>query len=72
MLKDIINYLNSAKIQGNAYDEKVTDKGGSPTYLVLVLKDGSVINIQSAVRDKVTKFSDGSTEIAKLHNLYIL
>ncbi|MBU3217258.1 hypothetical protein [Clostridium estertheticum] len=28
MLKDVINYLNSAKIQGNAYDKKVTNKGG--------------------------------------------
>lgn len=65
VLKDVINYLNSAKIQGNAYDEKVTYKGGSPTYLILTLKDGSVINIQSAVRDKVTKFPDGSTETAK-------
>lgn len=67
VLKDVINHLNSGKIQGNAYDEKVTDKGGSPTYLILTLKDGSVINIKSAVRDKVTKFPDGSTEIAKLN-----
>ncbi|MBU3072444.1 hypothetical protein [Clostridium estertheticum] len=57
MVKDIINYLNSNKIQGNAYDEKVTDKGGS------------VISIQSAVRDKVTKFPDGSTDRVKLYIL---
>jgi len=65
VLKDVINYLNSAKIQGNA-DEKITYKGGSPTYLILTLKDGSVINIKSAVKDKVTTLLDGSTEIAKL------
>jgi len=65
VLKDVINYLNSAKIQGNA-DEKVNQKGGSPTYLIVVLKDGSVIYIKSAVEDKVTKYPDGSTEIAKL------
>ena len=65
VLKDVINYLNSAKIQGNA-DEKITDKGGSPTLLILELKDGSVINIKSAVGDKVTNLPDGSTETAKL------
>jgi len=64
VLKDVINYLNSAKIQGNA-DEKITDKGGSPTLLILGLKDGSVINIKSAVGDKVTNLPDGSTETAK-------
>ena len=65
ILEDVIKYLNLGKVQGYS-DEKVTNKGGSPTLLILVLKDGSVINIQSAVRDKVTKFPDGSTEIAKL------
>jgi hypothetical protein len=65
VLKDVINYLNSAKLQGNA-DEKITYKGGSPTYLILELKDGSIINIKSAVTDKVSTLPDGSTERAKL------
>lgn len=65
MLKDIIKYLNSAKIQGNA-DEKVDKKGGSPTYLILELKDGSDIKIKSAIEGKVTKFSNGSTETSQI------
>jgi hypothetical protein len=65
MIKDVINYLNSAKIQGNA-DEKITYKSSLPTFLILALKDVSVIKIKSAVRDKVTNLPDGSTERAKL------
>ncbi|MFL0248278.1 hypothetical protein [Candidatus Clostridium stratigraminis] len=64
ILKDVISQLNSAKFQGNA-DEKVVNKGGSPTFLVLELKDGSIIQIKSAVEGKVTKLSDGSTEISQ-------
>jgi hypothetical protein len=64
ILKDVIQYLNSAKIQGNA-DEKVTNKGGSPTYLILELKDGSDIRIKSAVGGKVTKLSNGSIETSQ-------
>jgi hypothetical protein len=63
-LKDVIDQLNSAKVQGYA-DEKVTRKGGSPTFLILELKDGSVIQIKSAVGGKVTKLSNGSTLISQ-------
>jgi hypothetical protein len=63
-LKDIISQLNSAKVQGYA-EEKVTNKGSSPTLLILELKDGSVIKVKSAVGGKVTKFSDGSTETSQ-------
>lgn len=63
-IKDIISYLNSDKVQGNA-DEKVTNKGSSPMLLILELKDGSIIQIKSAVGSKVTKLSDSSTEISQ-------
>ena len=65
VLKDVIKYLNSAKIQGNAYEQKINMKGGSLPYLILALKDGSSIDIEYAIRDTVTKFPDGSTETAK-------
>lgn len=64
IIKDIIRYLNSGKVQGNA-DEKVTSKGGSPNFLIVELKDSSVIKIKSAVGGKVTKLKDGSTEISQ-------
>lgn len=64
ILNDVIKYLNSAKIQENA-DEKVTNKGGSAIYLILELKDGSDIEIKSAVGGKVTKFSNSSTETSQ-------
>lgn len=66
IIEDVIKYLNSAKVQGNA-DETVTNKGGwSPTLLILQNKDGSIIQIESAVHEKITKFPDGSTEYAGL------
>ncbi len=64
VIEDVIRYLSSGKVQGNA-DEKVIRKGGSPTFLILELKDGSFIQIKSAVGGKVIKLSDGSSEIAQ-------
>jgi len=61
VIKDVIYYLNSAKIQGNNYKELVGNKGGSPTFLILVLKDGSVIQITDAVRQTTIKGSTGAT-----------
>ena len=59
-------YLNTAKVQGNA-DETVTNKGGgSPTLLILKNKDGSIIQIESAVEIKTTKISDTLTERAQV------
>ncbi|WP_297417994.1 hypothetical protein [Clostridium sp.] len=63
-LKDIISQLNSAKVQGDV-EENVTNKGSSPTLLILELKDGSVIQVKPAVGGKVTKLSDGSTETSQ-------
>ena len=63
-LKDIISQLNSGEVQGYA-EEKVTNKGSSPTLLILELKDGSVIQVKSTVGGKVTKLSDGSTETSQ-------
>lgn len=61
IIRDVISSLNSGKVQGSA-DEKITNKGGSPPFLILEPKDGSVIRIKAAVGGKVTKFADGSTE----------
>jgi sRNA-binding carbon storage regulator CsrA len=62
IIEDVIKYLNSAKVQGNA-DEIVTNKGGgSPTLLILVNKDGSTIQIGAAVKSKITKLSNTLTE----------
>lgn len=65
VIKDVVHYLNSDKIQGNAYKQIVNYKGGSPQYLILVLKDESVIEIKYAIHDTVKKNLDGSTETAK-------
>ena len=64
MIKDVVHYLNSAKIQGNKYKELVGNKGGS-TFLILALKNGSIIEIKYAIHDTVKKNLDGLTEIAK-------
>lgn len=61
ILTNVIKCLNSSKIQGNS-DEEVNIKGGSPTCLILELKDGSIIQIKAAVGFKVTKFPDGSSK----------
>jgi len=66
IVKDIVSYLNSGKVQGDA-DEKVTNKGNSPTLLILELKDGSIIQIKSAVGGKVSNLSNGSTEISQFN-----
>ena len=65
VIKDVIHYLNSAKIQGNEYKQIIANKGSELPYLILTLKDGSVIDIEYAIHDTVKKNSDGSTERAK-------
>lgn len=65
VIKDVVHYLNSAKIQGNAYKQIVNNKGGSPQYLILALKDGSVIEIKYAIQDTIKKNIDGSTDRMK-------
>lgn len=65
VIKEVVHYLNSAKIQGNAYKQIVNDKGGSPPCLIIALKDGSVIEINYAIHDTVKKNLDGSTDAAK-------
>ena len=65
VIKDVVHYLNSAKIQGNAYKELVSNKGGSDPYLILALKNGSIIEIKYAIHDTVKKNLDGSTDRAK-------
>ena len=64
IIKDIVNYLNQGKVQGNA-DEKISNKGSSPTILFLEFNNGSVIQIKSAVGARITKLNNGSTEIAQ-------
>jgi hypothetical protein len=51
IVRNIIGDLNSGKVQGNT-DEKVVRKGGTPTMLILKLKDGSVIQVKCAVQGK--------------------
>lgn len=66
IVKDIVSYLNSGKVQGDA-EERVTNKGNSPTLLILEFKDGSTIQIKSAVGSEVKKLSNGSTEISQFN-----
>lgn len=62
IIENVIKYLNSAKNQGNA-DEIVTNKGGgSPTLLILINKDGSIIQISDSLKSKITKISNTLTE----------
>ena len=63
VIKDVVYYLNSAKIQGNDYEELAGNKGGSPTFLILALKDGSVIQITDALRQTAIKGSTGARTI---------
>ncbi|MDP4146053.1 MAG: hypothetical protein Q8936_16445 [Bacillota bacterium] len=65
LLKDIVNSLNTGKVQGEA-DERISNKGSSPTVLILELKNGSIIQIKAAVENKTTKLSHGSTEVSQI------
>ena len=63
ILKDIINHLNSDKVQGYA-DVKVVSKGISPAALSIEINDGSIIGIEAAVGEKEIKFPNGTTKIS--------
>lgn len=61
-IKDILKYLRIGKLQGYS-DEKVISKGGSPAYLNLKLKNGSIIQIETAKGGKITKLNNGVTAV---------
>lgn len=65
-IKDIIKYLHSGRIQGYA-DEKVTQKGSSPAYLFIELKNKAIISIKKAVGGKVQKFQNGGMMITQFN-----
>jgi hypothetical protein len=62
ILKNIIDKLNSAKMQGIAEEKGVTNKGQSPTIIIFQLKDGSEIQIKSALKGEITKLKDGTIQ----------
>lgn len=61
MINNILNWLKYAKVMSiNKGD--ITYHGGTPTYLIIELKDGSKIQLQSSVDAIATKIPNG-TEI---------
>ena len=61
MVNNILNWLKSGKVMGNTKCD-IISHGGTPTYLIIELKDGTKIHIQSAVNPIATKVPNG-TEI---------
>lgn len=59
MVNNILYWLKSGQIIGNSKGDMIYH-GGSPTYLVIELKDGSKIQIQSAVDAITTKVPYGT------------
>lgn len=59
MVNNILGWLKSGRIIGNAKDEAVSN-GSTPTYLIIELKDGTEISIKSAVS---TTYINNGTEV---------
>ena len=59
MVNNILLWLKSGQIIGSSKGDMVYN-GGTPTYLIIELKDGTTIQVQSAVDAITTKLSNGT------------
>ncbi|MDD7794418.1 hypothetical protein [Clostridium sp. 'White wine YQ'] len=59
MANNILYWMKSGKIIDNTKD-KVTNKGGNPTSLIIESKDGTKIQIEEATYDIETKVENGA------------
>lgn len=56
--ENIVDWIKSGSIVGNANNEMLS-MGGSPTFLIIELKNGTSIRVKSAIGSITTKLSHG-------------
>lgn len=64
MANNILSWLKSGRMMGNANNESVSN-GGTPTYLIIELKNGTRISINSAVSQGYMNLSNGTETLSQ-------
>jgi hypothetical protein len=63
MVKEILNWLKSSQMVDYTGGHENISHGLPPTYLIIELKDKTIIQIKSSVNAIITQLPNGTTEV---------